>query len=151
MSVAAERSAILLGCYRKGEAADPEVYTRAVIGVLSKYPADIVRMVTDPLNGLPAEINWLPTIKEVHDACETRFASRRRMQERDRNIARQLAEREAQEQVEADRKSRPTLDEMKAKYGENWGLGSPDEAPRKKSNWRRYTVDELLAIYSPAE
>lgn len=61
---------ILLGCYRKGEANDPAVYTRAVVSVLSDYPLDVVKCVVDPRNGLPSRQRFLPTITEVKEACE---------------------------------------------------------------------------------
>lgn len=83
--MAADRARILLGCYRKGEASDPEVYTTAVISVLASFPEDIVVAVTDPVRGLPSESQFLPTIAEVRAACDRRmqpiFAALRRRRE----------------------------------------------------------------------
>jgi hypothetical protein len=70
-SFAAERTRILLGCFRKGEAADAEVYVTAIAAMLSTYPEEIVRQVTDPVRGLPSKVNWLPTLAEIRHECET--------------------------------------------------------------------------------
>jgi hypothetical protein len=61
---------VLFGCYRKGDANDPETYTAAAAAVLAEFPADVIRAVTDPRTGLPRKSQWLPTIKEIADACE---------------------------------------------------------------------------------
>jgi hypothetical protein len=68
--LAAKQTRILLGCYRKGEAADPEVYVTSVATVLANYPEDVVMIVTDPVRGIPGRVNWLPTVAEVRLACE---------------------------------------------------------------------------------
>lgn len=60
----------MLGCFRKGEAEDPEVYVTSVAMVLTRYPERVARYVTHPAHGLPGRLNWLPTIAEVRSACE---------------------------------------------------------------------------------
>lgn len=69
-SVVGDCTRILIGCFRSGDAADPEVYVTAVGAVLSRYPEDVVRQVTDPVRGLPGRSKWLPTVSEVREACE---------------------------------------------------------------------------------
>src|SRR6185312_3504497 len=59
---------VLLGCYRTGEANDPEIYSGAVIAVLSDYPLEIVKRVVDPRHGLPSKSKWLPTVAEIKEA-----------------------------------------------------------------------------------
>lgn len=61
---------LLVGCYRTGDANDPEVYIGAVIAVLSRYPVEIVKAVVDPCSGIPSQIKWLPSIQEIKAACE---------------------------------------------------------------------------------
>lgn len=61
---------LLVGCYRTGEAANPEVYTAALATVLSEYPEAVVLRVTDPRTGLPGRAQWLPTVAEVKQECE---------------------------------------------------------------------------------
>lgn len=67
---ATERSLILIGCYRKTDAGDPEVYQRAVISVLMRYPESIAIAVTEPATGIPSRLKWLPAIAEIVEACE---------------------------------------------------------------------------------
>ena len=69
-SLAAERTALMFGCYRKGEANDPETYTMAIAATLAEYPAEVIQHVTDPRTGLPAKLKFLPSVAEVREACE---------------------------------------------------------------------------------
>jgi hypothetical protein len=84
----------LLGCYRTGDANDPEVYVAAVFAVLSDYPLDIVTAVTDPRTGIASKLKWLPTIAEVKAACEAIAEPRRRHAEWQARSAAQIAERD---------------------------------------------------------
>jgi hypothetical protein len=60
----------MFGCYRKGEANDPETYTMAIAATLAEYPSEVMQHVTDPRTGLPAKCKWLPSVAEVREACE---------------------------------------------------------------------------------
>lgn len=136
---AVSRARLLAGCYRKAEAADPETYAGAVAAVLAEYPPEIVQRVTDPRSGLPSRLQWLPSVKEVRDACEE-------LDQRDRRLAeRKKLERETIEDLkrqDANRSSRPTLEELKAKYGENWGLRSNDKAVQTEKDERRKSLQQ---------
>jgi hypothetical protein len=90
---AAERSRLLFGCYRKGDANDPDTYVAAITAVLSRYPHDVIRDVTHPAKGLPIRCDFLPTVKEVYDACEERVSPRREDAARKKRVEKQLAER----------------------------------------------------------
>ena len=72
--LAADRAGILLGCYRKGDAEDAQIYAGAVAATLSCYPQAIAVRVTDPRSGLPNRSQWLPTVAEVRAACEAEMA-----------------------------------------------------------------------------
>lgn len=142
---AAARAKILLGCYRTGDANDPETYVAAITAVLARYSEEIITSVTHPVTGLPSKKDWLPTVKEVHDACEEAAAPMVRQQQRDKQVAELLAEREA---IEAQRcQVRPTLEQLQAKYGPNWGLdldaGKKDRPAYKAPSW-----DEIVKTYS---
>lgn len=113
---AAVAAKTLLGCYRNGDASDPDIYVRAVTSVLAEYPSEVIRDVCDPRFGLPAKSKWLPTVSEVKEACEDAMAP---VDRRNREL------KEAEERKRALAKptfKRPTLAELKEKYGENWGL-----------------------------
>ena len=75
--LASRRAGILLGCYRKGDAEEPEIYAAAVASVLTCYPQDVAQRVTDPRSGLPGRSQWLPTVAEVKAACEAEMAPSR--------------------------------------------------------------------------
>jgi hypothetical protein len=125
----------LLGCYRRDDAADPETYAAAVAAVLSTYPPDIVKRVTDPRTGLPGKSKFLPTVSEVREECERLAMADAASIERQQSIERQLAERKAEEESRAAR-PRPTIEELKEKYGPNWGLSVPEEDLEAKQRQR---------------
>jgi hypothetical protein len=99
----------LLGCFRTGDANDPETYISAVVAVLERYPVDVIHAVTQPA-GLPSQYNWLPTIKEVRSACEEIEGPRRRAMEWEALAAKQITER--RQLVAIADKRRPTYDEL---------------------------------------
>jgi hypothetical protein len=102
----------LLGCYRTGDAHDPEIYLTAVIAVLSSYPTDVIELVVDPRSGLPGKNQWLPTIAEVKAECEAIVGQRRQRLEWDHRSRVQLAERKLIEQRD---KPRPeVVDKIRA-------------------------------------
>lgn len=96
-SYAAKRARLLFGCYRKGDANDPETYVAAITAVLSRYEESVIRAVTHPAKGLPIRTNFLPTVKEVFEACEALDEPRREAEARKKRIEKQLAEREESE------------------------------------------------------
>jgi hypothetical protein len=101
---------ILIGCYRKGEADNPEVYTTALAAILEGYPESVVRFVTDPRTGLPGRSNWLPTIAEARGACETAMKPIREEAERERR------KRERGALPPPAKTWRPTREELMARY-----------------------------------
>jgi len=132
---------LLLGCFRTGDANDPEVYTAGVIAVLSSYPMEVVRLVCDPRSGLPSKVKWLPTIAEIRDECEAWHAPMRRAVAREENIKQQLEERE---RLEAEQARRPTFEELQAKYGKTWGLNPRPEEIAVDENRQRNVIDRNL-------
>lgn len=119
----------LLGCYRTGEANDPETFGAAVAAVLSAFPLEVIRYVCDPRTGLPGTSKWMPNPAEVKAACEDRVRWLAKI-DRYQNWGNPAAD---QKLLAADLKPKPTLDELKAKYGPNWGLSGsdPDSEQRK--------------------
>jgi len=66
----------MFGCYRTGDANDPEMYTAAVAAVLADFPPEVMDVVTNPRTGLPRKIKFLPTVSEVADACDAELRYR---------------------------------------------------------------------------
>src|SRR5262245_15071896 len=81
---------VLLGCFRKGDANDPKIYTRAIVAVLSDYPEEVIKRVVDPRTGIPSRQDFMPTIKELKDACDEIYGPMLRMQEWDRRTIMQV-------------------------------------------------------------
>ena len=140
-SYAAARAKLLLGCYRTGEANDPETYVAAVTAVLAHFPEEVITSVTHPVTGLPKKSSWLPTIKEVNDACNEAIEPIRQHEARLKRIKEQMEMRERE-----DRGEKPTLDQLKEKYGPNWGLTPND--PAKKSSFKAPGWQEIASTYS---
>lgn len=65
------RMRTMLACYRKDETSNPDEYVAAGAAVLSEYDLVIVDYVTDPRTGMPSKVQWLPTVKEIRDSCES--------------------------------------------------------------------------------
>lgn len=131
---AANATRVLLGCFRTGDANDPDVYTAAMIATLAQFPEHIIQAVCDPRTGLPGRSKWLPTVSEVRAECDAVEARERRSAAWQAQSERQLRERREAEEA---KKSAPTYEELKAKYGPNWGLTAPglekaDDAKRKQ-------------------
>lgn len=139
-SYAAERAKLLLGCFRTGEANDPVTYVAAVTAILAQYPEEVITSVTHPVTGLPKAKNWLPTVKEVSDACEAAYEPIVQQELRLKRIKEQM---EAREREAAG--VRPTLEQLHAKYGKDWGMKPADE--RTKSTFKAPTIEELVQFY----
>jgi hypothetical protein len=90
--VAAERLELMLSCWRTARAAEPELYTRALMSVLLRYPEFVVMAVTEPATGIASKLKKLrdgrkisipPDVAELVDACEAIYQPVRRRLERD--------------------------------------------------------------------
>lgn len=81
------KAAQMFGCFRTGQANDPDLYVAGIAAVLAEYPRKVIDYVTDPRTGLPRKSSFLPSIAEVSRACEEEMAPISREQGR---TARQL-------------------------------------------------------------
>ncbi len=84
--IAAERAALLFGCYRGGDANDPVTYSTAVTAVLTCFPEHVVEYVTDPRTGIPSAEQWLPSVAVVKRACIVRQSYLERLADFDRRF-----------------------------------------------------------------
>jgi hypothetical protein len=83
-----------MGFYRVADAHNPRVYLAGVVAALSDYPVEIICQVVDPRNGIPSKIKWLPTIAEIKEACESRYAPHRYAADWDKRAAEKIAARD---------------------------------------------------------
>lgn len=112
----------MLGCYRQGEAADPDIYSAAIAATLARFPLEVAQRVTDPRSGLPARSKWLPTVAEVREACDGEMATENRAAARQRRLAETEALLVESRAREANGGPRETMQELKARLGERFGL-----------------------------
>lgn len=132
----------MFGCYRTGDANDAETYVAAITAVLSRFEKDVITAVTHPVSGLPGQIDWLPKVTEVKKACELAELPMRNQREREKRIAEQLEARRLEEEAKA---KKPTYEEMKAKYGEDFGIKNPDR--KRRAPVPAPTIDQLRHHY----
>lgn len=80
----ADRATLLLGCYRRDDANNPQIYIQAITMVLSEYPRSVVEYVTDPRTGIQSKEQfraWPPNSGEVKKACDDEMVRIHRMSE----------------------------------------------------------------------
>lgn len=135
---------VMYAFWRKSDAFDPEMFAAGAAAVLAEYPSWVVDLVTDPRTGLPSQLDFPPTIKEVKDACETLVEMRRRREERQTSLRAQFAQREEYLRSLEERKKAPTREELERKLGRSIAV---PQAPtlRPKELWegwclRRYEL-----------
>lgn len=76
------RAKLLIGCYRKGEANDPDLYVSAVAAVLTLYEPEIIRQATDPRIGIQTVekfVAFMPNAGELKAFCEALAARQARI------------------------------------------------------------------------
>ena len=82
LAYASQRAEVLFGCYRRGDANDPERYVAAMAAVLSDYDFDLMREVTDPRTGICTTekfMSFMPNAGELKVYCETQAARKDRL------------------------------------------------------------------------
>lgn len=100
---AAERARLLFGSYRRGDANDPAAYLATIAAVLSEYPEETIRYVTDPRTGIASNPKrdprtgraWtgLPDPGDIRWACEAHYGPTKRAIEREAQERRTIEER----------------------------------------------------------
>lgn len=96
---------------------------------------------THPVTGLPSKKGWLPTVKEVVEACDLVVEPIVQNEIRLKRIKEQLETREREARGE-----KPTSEQMKDRYGDNWGL-TPRE-PKQASEFRVPSWQSIISMYS---
>ena len=79
---ASQRSQVLFGCYRRGDANDPERYVAAIAAVLARYDAELIHEVTDPNTGIQTTQKFetfLPNVGELKRYCDAIVAHRQNL------------------------------------------------------------------------
>jgi hypothetical protein len=109
--------------------------------VFEQYPSDVVEYVTDPRTGIQRNKTFPPSIAEIVAACDGHMAFLHRKQ-RFENWGK---DNEQPALLEAPRETRPSYAELKAKYGQNWGIEDPQTAKREIKS--APTIEQLRHHY----
>lgn len=138
VTLAAERAEILICCYRRDDAANPEIFAAALVALFCSYPEDIVCKISDPVRGIPGRQKWFPSIAEIRHECEAE--------------AKRLADIEAWHERENERAMRlpppktdraAVLAKLRAQY--------PEIHDRARSEREAASIDAAEALRSPGK
>jgi hypothetical protein len=72
----------LIGFYPRADYADPETFMSGVVATLARYPAGVLRRVSDPYDGLAGRCKFLPRIAEIREACDAEMQKRAAVRKR---------------------------------------------------------------------
>lgn len=120
MAWVTKQARLFFGSFRKADADNPEAFSAGCLRLFTSYEPDVVTYVVDPVTGLPGRSVWLPSLSEVKTALDSRASELLRSDQRARAEEATLAERRKWQEHRS--KPRPTLEELQAKHGKNWGL-----------------------------
>jgi hypothetical protein len=129
---------MLFSAYRADQYSDPEGYMASLGMVLEQYPDAVALYITDPRTGIQRHCKWPPSISEIVAACDEHHQYLNRCEQ-----FRTWGNKPAQ--IEGPAEERPTLEELKAKYGKDWGLKSLDQPP--KPTTPAPTWDKIVEMY----
>lgn len=110
----------------------------AITAVLSRYPEEVMTAVTHPVTGLPSKKGWLPTVREVREACEDAWEPIREHELRLKRMKEQFEARERE-----DRGEKPTLEQLQAKYGKDWGIKAAERPIKTPDDQKAETAAAL--------
>jgi hypothetical protein len=108
--------------YPQSDFTAPKEAAAAMCSVFEDYSDEVIRFATDPKTGVQRRCKWPPKLADVVEFCDERIAYIAKMN-RFKNWGK--GDRLL---LEGPQVPRPTLDEMHAKYGKDWGLEDPGGA-----------------------
>lgn len=133
---ATQKADRLFGFFPPSSASDPEIFMTGVVNLLATYPEWVAERIMSTTTGLPAKHTFLPSIKEIREACEAEYSVTRRA------IEWEAMTREQTKLLAGPPSApRPTYDELRAKYGDNWGLKTSERGAK----WSPRSVGEIAA------
>jgi hypothetical protein len=146
---------LLICCYRKDDAANPDIFASALVALFCDYPESIVRRVSDPRTGIPGKQKFFPSIAEIRHECEAhakRIADEEAWAAREYDRAHTLAPPEVDRAavLAKSRAQHPEIYDRKRQDREAEGAlaVSALESPAKQAYWKSpLTVGPALADY----
>ena len=65
-----EQARMVLACYRRDDANNPEIYSAAIAAVFEGYSRGVVERAADPRTGIASQYKFLPAVAEVREFCD---------------------------------------------------------------------------------
>ena len=118
-------------------------YIGAIAELLCQYPRSLAIECADPLHGVVLTTRFMPTPADIAGWMESRvdrMAGRANAEDR---VEQQLRER--REFAEQRAQPRQTYEELKEKYGPNWGIAQV----QRRAGFTGMTLDQLREKYGP--
>lgn len=116
----------LFGYFPMGAASDPEVFAVGVAQLFLAHSVSAVEAALSPISGLPAKHKFLPSLAEIAAELDAYTASEQRSAE----FLNRFYPSKPVQALPKPCVPRPAIAELRAKYGQNWGLHSEKEKPR---------------------
>lgn len=92
-----------------------EEFVAALVELISKYPETIIAEALHPTSGIATKYEFLPSLAKFKEALDDAIANKHVRARVERETREQMADRALQDQIENDRKNRPTYDELMGK------------------------------------
>lgn len=138
----------LFSAYPKSDYGDPDAAAAGIANVLKAYPLSVIKRLTDETQpeALQLKHKWPPRLAEIKEAADAIMGEHAQRKARENRLAEQIA---ARAEAEVPREPRPSIAELKAKYGENYGI-DPHGGDRKSVEklFHVPSVEELTEYYS---
>jgi hypothetical protein len=139
------KARLLFGAYRRDEFADPENFIQQLGMILERYDDQVIEHVTNPRTGIQRKCRFPPSIAEIVEACDAEHHSHTYAAQWDARAQEQLREREeweiASEPLELRRN-------VAARILAEYKAAVMPETKAQQQRWKRFTAEELLAMYS---
>jgi hypothetical protein len=147
----------VLSSYRRDDFADADGFAVQLAMVLERYDDAIIREVTSPITGIQRTCKFPPSIAEMVEFIEEHIRRTSYAKQYDARSREQLREREERERAasrESSEHRRAVAERIKGElrgHGFRFPSDGETETKPQQETWKRFTVDELQAIYPRRE
>lgn len=139
----------LFTAYPKADYGDAEAAAAGILNVLKAYPISVVDRLTNETKpeALQLRYKFPPRLAEIKEAADAIMHEHARRKAQETRIAQQIA---ARGEAEAPKGERPSIEELKAKYGDNYGLDPHGDHQRKavEKPFKAPSLEELQRYYA---
>jgi hypothetical protein len=114
------RVGMMFSGYPQSDFTAPKEAALAMCSVFEDYSDEVIKFATDPKTGVQRRCKWPPKLADVVEFCDERIAYIAKM-----NRFKNWGKGDTL-LLEGPQEPKPTLEELHAKYGKDWGLGRDD-------------------------